>query len=637
MNERRITIAAIITALTAALARLAPLGWLHPLNWDEIEFYRATRWIAEGRVPFRDFWEHHAPLSWFVFAPFSLLTDSPGVDAVMLMRWAQIPVWIAAFWLANVYMRNAGLAAFARWAAMSLALSSSFLMISAIEYRVDPLACALYLAGLVLAQRGTPRAMFGAGVMFCLTGLTNIRVGPLLVVTVLLLRVLNVREKSWRGNREANWIFAGGIAALMPALLYFYVTKSFAAMRLHLFTENILGDRYASDVIGQFLHRVLIPFGVHLIDGKFNIATVDPGGMALLILGFTGLVLILIERRREPDDLFAVALFSAVNLIVVAGMNFVFHYHMQLTAMLMLPMVAYAVGYLGSHDAADSRGTEVPEVPRYSIVVAVLMVAWCVNLFASFFRGKELDLAYQDFVMRELHARTKPDEKVFGGIAWALRREPAYHFWFLPDMTRHLVRKGHAAPYRMRDVLRDPPAAVVMDYNAQIWVRMVQRQLGGYFVRHYVPVWRNLWIPAMNIRLASPQQSSFNWIVPRDGTYRLFVSPELARHPWFEQPLFVGGYEAQSAPDTEFVLPPPNGHPELYWWIDRQRVDAGATIALRKGQRLAVQYHGREPLGVILLTSDDTRLFRQPPAGATLEASTPRETHWPRFGVRLQR
>jgi len=127
--------AAITIALTSAALRLLPLQWLHPLNWDEIEFYRATRWIAEGRVPFRDFWEHHSPLAWFVFAPFSRLSDTPGAAAILGMRWAQIPVWIATFWLANVFMRNAGLTRCARWCAMAIALCSSFLMIAAVEYR----------------------------------------------------------------------------------------------------------------------------------------------------------------------------------------------------------------------------------------------------------------------------------------------------------------------------------------------------------------------------------------------------------------------------------------------------------------------------------------------------------------------
>ena len=140
----------VIGAVLAAVAvRLVALVWLHPLNWDEIEFFRATDWVRQGLVPFRDFWEHHTPLQWFVFAPFTALTSSPGADAVILMRGVQVLLWIATFWLANRLMTRMGLGQFARWATIAIAVCSQILMIPAVEYRVDVLGCTMYLAGLV--------------------------------------------------------------------------------------------------------------------------------------------------------------------------------------------------------------------------------------------------------------------------------------------------------------------------------------------------------------------------------------------------------------------------------------------------------------------------------------------------------
>ncbi|HYC90154.1 MAG TPA: hypothetical protein VEO54_13145 [Thermoanaerobaculia bacterium] len=618
MNERGVRVA-IGLALTAAAVRLVPLQWLHPLNWDEIELFRAADWIARGRVPFRDFWQHHAPLAWFVYAPFAALTESPGVDAIIALRWLQILVWIAAFWLINRYMTNAGLPRFARWSAMALALSSSMLMTSAIELRFDVMAAVFYLAGLVLWQRGTPRAMFAAGAMFCLTGLTNMRLGPMLVVTVLLLRVVqrgaaDISPPRWKGNPRANWIFAGGIAALIPALLYFAATGSLRALYQSVVIENYLGDKYGPDLGPVFLHRMLIQFGVRLIgtDRLFEWAAVDAGGVLLMILGFTGMVAALLRWRR-PDDLFVMLLLQSANLFVISGMKFIYNYHLQMVVLMALPLVAWIV----------------ERIPRRGIVHALLVVAWCVNAFAALFRGKELDLAYQDFVMREVHARTRPDEKVWGGIPWALRREPAYRFWFLPDMTRRLVQHGSAPPYRLEDIVRDPPAAVVMDQYALTWVSSVQRELAPYFIRHYMPVWRNLWVPAPNARLGSGQ--GIEWLVPRDGTYRLFASPALARHEWFRRPLGASSYDNDDAARLTLTLPPPAAHPELLWWIDGQPTTMNASVALREGQHVRAVNRGRETLGVILLPGDDRVLFRQPPPGATLEAASTRVTHIPKL------
>src|ERR1700730_5409768 len=105
----------IVVIGIAAAARALSLQWLHPVTWDEIEFFRATDWVRRGLVPYRDFWEHHTPLQWFLFAPVTALTNSPGVNAILLMRGAQLPLWIVTFILLRGWMRRAGISTFAAW------------------------------------------------------------------------------------------------------------------------------------------------------------------------------------------------------------------------------------------------------------------------------------------------------------------------------------------------------------------------------------------------------------------------------------------------------------------------------------------------------------------------------------------
>src|SRR5437773_8119120 len=95
--------------VVASLARLLSLRFFHPLNWDEIEYFRAADWIRQGLVPYRDFWEHHTPLQWFVFAPLTALVSSPGSAGIIAMRWAQVLLWIATFVLLSLWMRRAGI------------------------------------------------------------------------------------------------------------------------------------------------------------------------------------------------------------------------------------------------------------------------------------------------------------------------------------------------------------------------------------------------------------------------------------------------------------------------------------------------------------------------------------------------
>jgi hypothetical protein len=218
-DENRKTAIAVTLALTAAAFRLVPLGWLHPLNWDELEFYRATSWIAEGKLPFRDFWEHHTPLQWFLFAPVTALTHSAGAPAIIIMRVAQIPLWIATFALLMRWMERAGIARWARWTAIAVALCGSLFMLPAVEYRVDALGCFFLILAIYFVQRMDDGVKYAAlaGCAFCLAGFANLRLGPVIAIAVLLIRIARVHERRWSGNVRANWLFAGAAATLSCA------------------------------------------------------------------------------------------------------------------------------------------------------------------------------------------------------------------------------------------------------------------------------------------------------------------------------------------------------------------------------------------------------------------------------------
>lgn len=589
----------IALAFVAVAARLIALQFLHPLNWDELEFFRASLWIAEGLVPFRDFWEHHTPLVWYLFAPFTWLSDSPGVSAIVSMRWVQVAVWIVTFWLTNLWMRGLGIDRFARWAAMTLALTSSLFMLQATEFRIEAVACALFMAGAVLVQRDRP---FAAGIAWCLVGFANLRFGPLVVLYVLLLLV--TRDGRWGFNRRALWILAGGLTALSAWLLFFAVTGSLDELVQQVWIDN-QAERYYQRVAGRFVHRLLVPFGIRLLatDRLFELAAVDVGGAAILLLGAIGVVFAF-RRWRSPDGLLVLALPAIVNLLFIARMKFIYNYHFAIVVITAIPFIARLF----------------ERVPRRGVIVALLAVSTAVNVFAAVFRGKELDFEYQDVILREMHARTPPGETVFSGAAWPFRREPAYRFWFLPELVGQMVRHGEGAPYALEDVVANPPATVVFDHNTWTWLTVVQRDLAPYFVRHYFPLWRELWIPAMNVRLRPG--ASFTWIVPRDGAYRPYVSAPLARHPWFRDPLRTASYKREDASRLTFELREPNAGAVTF--------DADLS-RLRKGQQLTATNPSNEEVAVILLATNDRVLFRQPPPGATLEAETTRVTHVPRL------
>ena len=633
--------------LVAVAARLFSMTLLTPLNWDEIEFFRATDWVRQGKVPFRDFWEHHTPLQWFVFAPFTALTNSEGAGAIIFMRWAQVPLWIAIFWLVVRWMRDDGSSRFASWTAVAWAACSSILMLPAVEYRVDVLACGLYIAGLVLLQRQTARSSFWAGVLFCLTGFANIRMGPLLALTVLLNRVIDTRERRWRGTREGNWVFAGVIAAGAAALLYFVATDSLRPLYQHVWVENYLGDKYAERIDWAFLHRILVPFGIRIYGGAgsfFDPIGVDLAGAAIVVLGLIGVVRAL-GQWRAPGMHFFLAFLQISNLLFISVMKYVYHYHLEIVVLMMLPFVASEVdrflGRRASHLQAagvspadaevdgeevdeesrrrDSSSTLAGRPPATIVAFSVLACVW--SVFLAVFRGKERDVAYQDLIMREAHARTGPDGRVFDGVGWALRRQPAHRFWFLPELVRKLEVEGLLPPYGLREWLADQPDAVITDRNAAVWLAR-HPELGAHVVRHYLPVWRNLLMPGLSSRIAPG--GSANWIVPMSGRYRIVVAPELASHEWFRRPL---AYRADIHSAIDIA---PRNAQRLRWSVNgAPAAPMSNVIDLQDGDRLSASSPHPMPVAVFLVPGEERRWFRQPPDGVTLDSEGPRATHVP--------
>jgi len=608
---RGIALPVSLIAATVA-ARLLYLQGLHPLNWDEIEFFRATRWISQGLVPFRDFWEHHTPLQWFLFAPVVWLTHSPGVIAIIVMRWAQVPLWIATFWLINVWMRDYGIAAWARWTAMVVPLTSSVLMLPAVEYRVDVLAGALMLLGLVCIQRmpRSPWYSWAAGAAFALSGFANLRLGPILVLMILLPQVMNADERSWGGGGRARGIIAGAAATTIACSLYFVATGSLRIAMKRLWTDNYLAQKWVGLALPHpFLHRLAIPFGYRSAGvPRFLASGIDPAGI-LLTLAFVLVVCALIGRFRRPDAVFYLAFVQLVNILFIATMKYIWNYHFETVAVLMAPFLAL-------------------EIERFRLersVAAILIFTTAANVAVAVFRGKEIDTTYQDFIMREADRLTPPTSTVFDSTGWALHRQPAYDMWLLRLIASSLVDHGAYPPYTPAQMAAKPPAAVVADYSVRYWLG-THPVLADFVVMHYLPYWRDLWLPGLSARL-TPQHPSATWIVLRDGTYRVFASQRLAAHPWFRQPLYF--YTPSWRDPRQVVVTPADlltaSHVALTWSAP---VD-GERLTLRKGERLTVTSHDANAIGIFVTTSDPSQLFLQPPPGITLEASADPRWHVP--------
>lgn len=542
-----------------ALAVLWIAAMLHrgqPLGWDEFEFFRATKWTGEGQVPFRDFWEHHTPLQWLVFAPIArFFATGPGAASIVVLRWAQFALWIATLFLVMRLARGS-----ARWWALALLLAAPLFVRSAIEYRVDALGNLGFIAALVVAMR---RRWIAFGALMSLAVLANMRLAPLVVFTAAVM--LFWRDEGWRFNPRALRMLIGVAAVAIPFVAWLMLTNAWRP-----FLDGIIGYSIASGGVMELrtLSDMLLA----------PILLLDPAAIALWCAAIGGCVLAWREIRRPGEPQILAIVFIA-SVLTIAAMEVQYEYHFQGTYLLMVPLAAVALARL----------------ERWQwVALAVAAVAMVINLLPLASPSFGTQMRYQDFVMQEVDRRTSPGDAVFDGTGYALRRKPAYRYWFLPVGVRLLAAEGKVEPY---DIEKSPPAAVIYNLRMQRWFEIHPRT-AAYAVRHYVPLTRNLWVPGMTA-VAVPGKP-VTWIAPAAGRYTLWASEPLVRHPWLTKPLDYAKVQGPQA--TRYAIPLDHLPPaRVAWSVDGSGAIPHQTISLRKGARVILFSREDRPIGVLLV------------------------------------
>jgi hypothetical protein len=204
--------------------------------------------------------------------------------------------------------------------------------------------------------------------------------------------------------------------------------------------------------------------------------------------------------------------------------------------------------------------------------------------------------------MREVDRRTLPTERVWDGSGYALRREPAYRYWFLATGVRMLASVGKLPGY---DIAKAPPAAIVYNLRLQRWFEIFPNT-ARYATHHYVPLYRDLWIPGLSAAIPPGRRAS--WVVPRDGRYRIIASNALMRHPWFTNPLQYASVNGPLA--TRYAIPLralPPATAALQWTVDGRSLTT-QIVDLKKGARVAVASTASDSVGVLVVPADVTVL-----------------------------
>lgn len=207
--------------LGGAIVLLLVLARLHLLvvrlyDPDEFEHLHAAFCIAKGLVPYRDFFEHHGPVPYYLTAPLVRWFGAEPVQLTLqrLVAFGFVLALLPAVWLlaARLYGRRAG-----TWALVWL-LSFNWFIHKSVEWRPDVLATVLLAwAALVLVRWGHAglRGGFLAGALAGGALLTTPKpvflAGGMAVGAILMLKA--------RGAAAIKPVTGGVMGALLPWIL----------------------------------------------------------------------------------------------------------------------------------------------------------------------------------------------------------------------------------------------------------------------------------------------------------------------------------------------------------------------------------------------------------------------------------
>ena len=210
---------AALAGMAALAALLVVISQALAFSHDEIEHVHAAWHVSAGRLPYRDFFQNHHPLFYYLLAP--ALGSRPWPTDLLAIR---AGVLLVAFGIAAATFRLALEATASRriaWTAVVLLLTCSTFVRAGIEIRPDvPFALAATVAYVFFARAvrtrgagwlGASGAALAAGLLFHQKA----------IVVVGALAVAGAWEWRGRGVLRAAWLVVPSLGALVLVAAWF--------------------------------------------------------------------------------------------------------------------------------------------------------------------------------------------------------------------------------------------------------------------------------------------------------------------------------------------------------------------------------------------------------------------------------
>ena len=505
-------LAIVRPARVLELALLALLVWfgfqavqlarLKYFTIDEFQYSHAAWLVANGQMPYRDFFEVHFPLVYQVLSPVFLIAgDDP--TAVVGLRFGMLPfVAMAAGAVAFLNVRQGKLAALA--APVLLLALPSFVTL-ATEVRPDAIAAALFLGSLAVlrVERLGDRmaaAISGLLLVASMWGTQKATFYGSVFGLAFLADLVALRRGSGSSLlRNPVAFLSGGVAGVAVIAMYLTATGSWAAWWHWCFAWAVEHQR---NYPGFPWRKYFDPI---LIDSLWLFLLAGWGlGRSVQALSTRGR-----EAWRDPDALLIGALISTFASIVLQRAPYPYSF------LAFLGVVAvYAARGIGDLLAARTR-------PLVAALLGVALVAVLTMQGVTLAGYVATTNAGQLQVLDRIGTLTGPTDAAYDNSGGYVARPHAYFYFYTDSFLRESIAET---------LDREVPQGI-LDRGAVLHLRDIRfdslpASLKKFLDRHFQPVDGDisLWGEHYVVPPAGRLQDTF--LASRDDRY--FISPASA-------------------------------------------------------------------------------------------------------------
>ncbi|MBQ8750745.1 MAG: glycosyltransferase family 39 protein [Alphaproteobacteria bacterium] len=328
----------LYTILAIAVYTILTICYLRQVNVDEREHLYSSFMVYRGELPYRDFFQHHHPLIWYLFAPFLIFFNNTPYIWYVMRTFNIVFLFLSSYYISKItydITKNKSTSI------ITSIIYFGFINIqtSGVEFRPDNLMMLFFISGLyyllLYLNNNSPSKLLTSYILFLLSFLSLQKIIPLLfgVFIIILCHIKNNPKKT---NEILSYlIFPSTLFLTFIAYLYYNdALKDYFELCYLLNTK--IKVTYSIVPISNYI----VPI-ISVIFSLYNLKT--SSSSSLKIISFLYILQFIVTIIHSPYPQYLLMLYPFISILLS---NFLYNLKKPLLTLATIIFVLYQYLYI---------------------------------------------------------------------------------------------------------------------------------------------------------------------------------------------------------------------------------------------------------------------------------------------------